>query len=869
MKWLRQLRKQQRKASPTDRQALFERVGRELTAGLDLMGIMRRALALSAQAVDADLGSLLLLDEQGRLTLAALLYDGKFRKVDVGRARVTLREGLAGWVIENREPALVADVNADPRWIPALPESREATAQSAICVPMLIPHRVAGVLTCMHPQVAHFHEENVETLRFIADRAAVALENARLFAAEEQRRQLADTLGEIARTLTATLDLDEVLTLILEHLSRVIPYDSASIFLLQNYRLAPRAWRGFEDSDAVRHLSFSVDSGQILARVVSSREPVVCADVQQEQGWENVPGLPLTHGWIGAPLSARGEVVGALTVDSQEVGTYSEENARVVSAFADYAAIAVANARLWKQIQRRLDEVAFLHQTGQALTASLDLEEVLRSLMTNVRDHFQVEAASVALLEEESGDLVFRVAVGAAADEVVGVRLKSGQGIAGWVAKSGQPVLVPLVRRDPRFYSGVDEATGFRTGAMMAVPIRLGDETIGVIEAMNPLYTQLDDEDLRLLLNVGALAASAIQNARHFARAWDAEQRYASLFENSADPIVITDASGAITDANRKLCEMLGYEKEELLGREIAFLHREPEATRQRLVWALEGESILYNVEAVAHDGTFVPFEVRATRMFHDTRPYVQWICHDISERLELERVREDLTHMIIHDLRNPLSSIMSSLELIRTTVVEGVAGIPLDQIFVVAQRSGDKLYLLIDSLLDLARLEEGQAELTYRRIDVKSLVGEAVEQVRPVAAARELRLESRLPDGLPPLWGDQDLLQRLLLNLLDNAMKFTPPQGEIRLELSQPDAETFLFAVSDTGPGIAPEHHERIFDRFSRVPKGEARGTGLGLALCKLAVEAHGGRIWVESELGHGATFKFVLPVRGEESVA
>lgn len=852
--------------SPEERLALLERVGRELAAGLDLVGVSRRALALGVHAVGAEIGSLMVLDERQRLALALLFQEGRFRRVDMEQTRKIMQNGLARWVIEHGETARIADVTTDPCWLPAPVGSGESEMRSVLCAPLRIPRRLVGILTCAHRQRDYFAAEDVRVLDFIADQAAVALENARLFAAEEQRRHLADTLVEITRTLAATLDLDKLLALILENLGRVVPCDSSSVFLLQDDRLVIRAWRGFENEDLIRGLSFPVESGQILSRVVTSREVILCADVQRERNWQNVPGLVPTRGWIGAPLVARGEVVGALTVDSPMADAYDEQDAQVVSAFADHAAIAVSNARLWQQVQRRLEEVVFLYRTGQVLTASLDVDEVLRSLMVSVRDYFHLEAASVSLIEEDSDDLVFRVAVGEAADQIVGIRLKRGQGVAGWVAQTGQPALVPVARQDPRFYDGVDKATGFRTGTLIAVPIRLGDAVIGVVEAINPRIGQPDQDDLRLLQSVSALAASALQNAHHFTRARQAEQRYASLFENSADPILITDAASLITDVNLKMCELLGYQKEALVGREIATLFRDPEATRARVQQVADGESTFYNVEAVTCTGATIPFEVHANRIQHGANYSIQWVCHDMTERLALDEARQNLTHMIIHDLRNPLSSITSSLELIRMALVDKMVSIPVEQILGVAQRSGEKLYLLIDSILDLARLGEGQTQPAYKTLDIADLIREVVEQEQPQLTAYSLHLRLAIAEGLPKVEGDPALLQRVLLNLVDNALKFCPPDGEIRVEALLSDPQTIRISVADNGPGIPPEYLERIFDRFVRVPGQTVRGTGIGLAFCKLAVEAHGGRIWAESTLGHGATFRFTLPVVRKE---
>jgi signal transduction histidine kinase len=179
--------------------------------------------------------------------------------------------------------------------------------------------------------------------------------------------------------------------------------------------------------------------------------------------------------------------------------------------------------------------------------------------------------------------------------------------------------------------------------------------------------------------------------------------------------------------------------------------------------------------------------------------------------------------------------------------------------------RSGQKLYLLIDSLLDLGRLEARDTELSKVPVDVDALVQEAVEQIQPFALSKNQDLSTQIAPDLPQIFADRDLILRVLTNLLDNAVKFTERNGRIALSAEQV-RDKVVFTVADTGMGIRPEYRQRIFERFARLENANGvKGTGLGLAFCKLAVEAHGGHIWVESEVGQGSQFKFALPV-GEE---
>jgi len=224
----------------------------------------------------------------------------------------------------------------------------------------------------------------------------------------------------------------------------------------------------------------------------------------------------------------------------------------------------------------------------------------------------------------------------------------------------------------------------------------------------------------------------------------------------------------------------------------------------------------------------------------------------------ELETLRDSLTHMIIHDLRAPLSIALGYLDLVKDHAAAKLGSDDmgyLDTILMNICRLND----MIGSLLDVSRLETGNMPLNRRACDVAALAKAAMESFDSLVDDRRVSFES--PSGAVMASCDEEITRRILGNLLQNAFKFTPKDGRIRVAVGRKDAMVRL-EVSDTGPGIAPEYHGKIFEKFGYVTKPVHQySTGLGLTFCKLAVEAQGGEIGVESEVGKGSAFWFTLP--------
>ena len=239
-------------------------------------------------------------------------------------------------------------------------------------------------------------------------------------------------------------------------------------------------------------------------------------------------------------------------------------------------------------------------------------------------------------------------------------------------------------------------------------------------------------------------------------------------------------------------------------------------------------------------------------------------VLHDVTDERAAERLRDDMTHMLVHDLSNPLGVMSTALELLTSDAADDLAA-GQRRTLDIANHQALKMRTLMNRILEIGQLEQQQVPLASRcaPVEIAALIGQAIELQSPLASAKGLRLESDAPPGLPPAWADAELIGRVLQNLVDNAVKFTPPGGAVCIAARAGERDgrpALLVSVRDTGPGIPEEIRDRLFQKFVRG-KQIGRGSGLGLAFCRLVVEAHEGRLEVDSAPGHGATFTFSLP--------
>jgi PAS domain S-box-containing protein len=687
---------------------------------------------------------------------------------------------------------------------------------------------------------------------------------------ENTTRAVVDLLYRVSREFAGALDLRTVLTRVLFAAINNVGGERGTVVVLDDSgRVIDSAIvlgkQVRQDQETTTQLRDTIDRG-LAGWVVRSRQAALIEDTSRDERWlrkeDDHVDRSGSKSAICVPLLAREKLVGVLTLVHPIPKSYNDEHLELMQAIADQAGMAVLNGRLYSESQRQARVMTALAEGAVNMNASLRMDESFQLILTRILQALQVEIAALALIDKPGGDLIFRAVQGANADDLIGQRVRTGEGIIGRVARDGRGLLIPAFTHDSGLAKG-ETLPNVKIRALACAPIHSRGEVIGVIEAINPTAKTFNPDALLVLTGIGSLAGTTIQNARLFEQLDSAQKRYRELFDDSIDPIVITDWHGKIAEANRKAQEISGYSAEELRQLTISQMHDvnydKAGEKFERISEAFSYESTLYR-----KNESRIPVEVHVRKVIFADVESLQWILRDITARKELDGLREDLTAMIYHDLRSPLGNIVSSIELVKTMLPDDSRE-SAESILEIANQSIGRIQRLISSLLDLNRLESGQPIGARQAVPIDTLITYTIQAAMPGAKGRNQIVNADVALNLPHLFVDPDMIRRVLINLLENAIKYTPEQGRIELG-ARLEGEMIKIWTQDNGPGIPEADRDRVFEKFTRLKKdgsGGPSGLGVGLAFCRLAVQAHGGNIWIEGgDGGRGSKFVLTLPI-------
>lgn len=687
----------------------------------------------------------------------------------------------------------------------------------------------------------------------------------------ESTKASLDLLYRVSRELATALDLPTVLQRVLSLSIDTIGAISGSIIILDEEEQPVESTIIFEDQvlhHTTEQLKSTLEKG-LAGWVVQNKESAYIADTREDDRWlfrlddeETARGAKSV---VAVPIKARKNLVGVITVTHPTPNYLTEEHLALVQAIADQAGVAVLNARFYEGSKRQARVMTALANSARVISSTLNLDQVLNNILIQIKKALQVDAVALALIDKEKNELEYKAVKydkPSMEMDLIGQRVQMGEGLIGWVARNGKGMTIKDLKNNPHYPAISKLHSKMDLQSIACAPIRLHGNVIGVLEAINPKGDGFEEDALLVLSGIGSLAGSSIQNAQLFEDLQAAHNRYHDLFENSADPIIITDFQGNILESNYRTLKTTGYTQKELHSLSVKDLHEiDWESVGRDFDALATGETCTYESTLVKADQMDIPIQVNVHPIDIAGQPRLEWILRDITERKKLDQLREDLTSMVYHDLRSPLSNVVSSLD-----VLEALLPVEKDEeiksLFEIATRSTQRIQRLTKSLLDINRLEKGQPITAKEPIEPYIMAESAYQAMIPHAKNKEQDLSINVPKNLPIVMADRDMIERVLINLLENAIKFTPPQGAIEVG-AKTDQENIRFWVHDTGPGIDPDQKDKIFDKFIRLDTNErVKGLGLGLAFCRLAVEGHGGKISVETPPEGGSLFYFTLPL-------
>jgi len=887
------------------RLALLNQFSAELAGSLNADQVLRLTANQLMIALQAERSMIILLDQAKRAFLLSVLPDEIghpviYRSIPDSPVITHLRDSLIVYTSD--------DVSQDAN-LANLIEFLEG-AVSLMFLPISSSQSLY-VIAVQSKEVGHFKSTEIELARTIGNQAAIAMENADLYQSTLATAERLAILNQVSFEIGANLNTEDIYRAVHDAASKLMPIDAFIVALLD------------EELNEVDG-AYIVDMGQritgvrlpngqgLTGQVITTGQPLLTLQSSEVEAHGGVTigekGTP--HSIVAVPMVSGGKVIGALSAQSYQFNAYSENDQQILSTLANQATIAIQNARLLTQTQkfastleqRVIDRTSELEREQRntetllriltEVSASLDLDRALSRTLSLLNEAIGAEQGTIMLLHPEDNMLHYRAGYGYvtqdphSARQSTAFKLKVGDGLAGWVVKNRQPVLVDDLYLDPRWV--VSQSSQNHRSAMVA-PLVVGEDVIGAIMVFHRRVGFFSEDSLEMVRAIGSQVAISINNAQLYELIRDQAERLGSMLrtqqmeasrqtailEAVADGVLVTDPTNLISFVNVSAERILALRAVQLVGQPIENFSGLFGKTTQTWVQAVKqwsqnpdkhhaGE--MYAEQISLENGQVVLVHLSPV-IWHSEFLGTVSIFRDITHEVEVDRLKSEFVATVSHELRTPMTSIRGYVDIL----LMGAAGALNENqghFLEIVKSNTERLNVLVNDLLDVSRIEAGRVSLSFQPVDLTEVINDVIAGLarRSNEENKTMDVSVSIEESLPRVLADTERIRQIIDNLIDNAYHYTPVGGKIAIRLLKTDVGMVQVDVEDSGIGIPVEQQERIFDRFFR---GEdplvlaTPGTGLGLSIVKQLVEMHHGKIWMHSMgiSGKGSTFSFTVP--------
>jgi PAS domain S-box-containing protein len=834
-------------------QSALLRAAHVLSSELDLPVVLQRLADQLAQLLDADAADCYLVDRERGVFRCVAVHG--FDRSLVG-FEFPIGHGLAGAAVREGRPLIESAYEeiAAPVPHPAYDGFTDVTA-----APMFWSDEVRGVLGVGRREGRTFAERDANILEAFAGLASLALRNAEMFTQSARQARIQRGFYRIASVLGQSLSRAATLEAIAQAAAEALGGGSAAVLVPSSGRL--EAVGAFELPGDLREIlaERAWGSQSPLFRAATEGRIVVSSSIADDErllpDLRDAAAANSYHSLISVPVDApRDAGRGLVLIFFAEQRSFSDDDLELARHLADATRGALERSELFEAERGARALSQQLTRTGRLLTSELDPAAVLDEVVQQAPALVNAEAGAFRLLDGD--ELVVTAAAGEGAEAALGSRSPAGGWLSGDVLQSGAPVSLAQAGDDERL-RGLDPMLQTGYAAFLGVPVAGAEgSTLGVLAVYAAVPREWREEEIEALLAVAASTSAALSNAELYQRVALERERSVAILANIAEGIVAVDREGRVVLWNSAAEAITGVPASLASGRApVDVLQRSlecPDGTQgERLVPIMRGrEEVWLSVtEAVMRD----PLGAVAGRIF---------AFRDISGDRLVEQVKSDFVSTVSHELRTPLTSIYGFAEtLLRQDVMFGEEERQTFLRYIASE--SQRLTSIVDTLLNVARLDTGDLKVNLAETDVRDVVGQVLDTVSSVEVNGH-RFVVELPEEPLAARADPEKLRQVCAILVENALRYSPDGGTVTVGAARRQ-DTVEVSVADEGIGIPQSDQEQIFRKFYRGSDADLRtdvgGTGLGLFIARGLVTAMGGRIWVSSQEGEGSRFAFELP--------
>lgn len=648
----------------------------------------------------------------------------------------------------------------------------------------------------------------------------------------QQTLDLADALSQMAKAITSQLNPDEVLHKVLETAQMLTGADEAAVWLIDENsgELFLEAEQGIED-EKIRRMRLPASDDNLVGRVLTTSQPLRTFRKPGEEQIKVKTGY-LVESLLFVPITLGGVTFGVIGAGQRKTGkAFSQRDEQLLIAVADFAAIAIQNARLYhatdQALARRVKELVALNEVARAVSSSLDLARVYNVLVEQVNKNWPVQQVKLYLYNEGAGGL-FPLMFGKNTQRPQPIT----KGLMWQVTQTRQPFMSNEPTTNPNYVPAADDVDGHAPESIVCVPLTIKERVVGILSLFNRKNGEFSREDLSLLEAFSHPVATALENARLFAESRRQQAAILATSQTIHEPLIILDEQGNILVSNQAAQELLHNHMSQLFDG--------------------ISRSVGRTVEVKIGENTYLA----TSQHMPDVGTIA--VMQDITYVKQLEKDRAEFMRALSHDLKSPLTSIKGFAQLLNKVMTLNEKGTQFVEQIVSAT---DRMLEMIYHLLQVTH--EDAVELERTVVDMGNLIREAIHDMNGAALSKSIDVLFETAGKPYRIMGDPIRLYHLTLNLVDNAIKYSPPQTTVRVLLTYA-AQGISLEVQDEGYGLAKEDLPRLFEKhFRGKHTAHHEGSGVGLSVVKAIVKAHEGEISAANRPQGGAVFKVELPVK------